>query len=466
MLKKALYGLKQAPRAWYDLLSKFLLSQQFSKGVVDPTLFIRKEGKDILMTKYALKILKKYGMDFSDPVDTPMVEKAKLEEDLQGTPAKPTENHLHVVKQIFRYLRGTMNMGLWYSKDTNIALTAYADADHARCQDTRRSTYDNAQFLGNKLVNRTADAPKIYMQQFWHAVNYDLATKAYFFTLNDQVFEVNAKLLREALQITPKDPNHPFVAPHSEREIISFINELGYPGTLTRISDIATNSLLVNARNQLLLPFLKFTKLIIKHLLSLNVHISKRPSSFQHVIKRDTTLGNLKFTNKGAKDPIFVMPIPMVMLSDEIKASDDYAKYLVKYLGSKPVKTPGKGLFTKQGVEIYVERVSIAKRRRLKTMIEETGQSGGVEDEVDSEETEKEDEIPLVRRQTGVVIGRHVHQELNEDALDHSKKLKGVERMSEIAEFLAQLKQAKKASKQDFILQQHPRGLGKGSSLM
>ncbi|GKB28775.1 retrovirus-related pol polyprotein from transposon TNT 1-94 [Tanacetum coccineum] len=49
-LKKALYGLKQAPRAWYDLLSKFLLSQEFSKGTVDPTLFIRRQGKDILLT--------------------------------------------------------------------------------------------------------------------------------------------------------------------------------------------------------------------------------------------------------------------------------------------------------------------------------------------------------------------------------------------------------------------------------
>ncbi|GJV29960.1 retrovirus-related pol polyprotein from transposon TNT 1-94 [Tanacetum coccineum] len=50
-LKKALYGLKQAPRAWYDLLSKFLLSQEFSKGTVDPTLFIRRQGKDILLVQ-------------------------------------------------------------------------------------------------------------------------------------------------------------------------------------------------------------------------------------------------------------------------------------------------------------------------------------------------------------------------------------------------------------------------------
>nr|GFA65364.1 retrovirus-related Pol polyprotein from transposon TNT 1-94 [Tanacetum cinerariifolium] len=50
-LKKALYGLKQAPRVWYNLLSRFLLSQAFYKGTVDPTLFIRRQGKDILLVQ-------------------------------------------------------------------------------------------------------------------------------------------------------------------------------------------------------------------------------------------------------------------------------------------------------------------------------------------------------------------------------------------------------------------------------
>nr|GFA10984.1 retrovirus-related Pol polyprotein from transposon TNT 1-94 [Tanacetum cinerariifolium] len=50
-LKKALYGLKQAPRAWYDMLSSFLLSQEFSKGSVDPTLFIRRNGNDLLLVQ-------------------------------------------------------------------------------------------------------------------------------------------------------------------------------------------------------------------------------------------------------------------------------------------------------------------------------------------------------------------------------------------------------------------------------
>ncbi|GKB93714.1 retrovirus-related pol polyprotein from transposon TNT 1-94 [Tanacetum coccineum] len=84
-LKKALYGLKQAPRAWYDMLSNFLLSQEFSKGAIDLTLFTRKVGGDIL-------------------------------------------------------LKGTIDMDLCYSKDSCITLTAHADADHVGCQDTRRST--------------------------------------------------------------------------------------------------------------------------------------------------------------------------------------------------------------------------------------------------------------------------------------------------------------------------------------
>ncbi|GJV75487.1 retrovirus-related pol polyprotein from transposon TNT 1-94 [Tanacetum coccineum] len=115
-LKKALYGLKQAPHAWYDLISSFLLSQKFTKGTVDPTLFVRREAKDILLmlmmgklsiflglkisqsprgiflnqSKYTIESLKKYGMETYDPVDTPMVEKSKLDKDPQNKTVDPT----------------------------------------------------------------------------------------------------------------------------------------------------------------------------------------------------------------------------------------------------------------------------------------------------------------------------------------------------------------------------------------
>ncbi|GKG17126.1 hypothetical protein Tco_0362083, partial [Tanacetum coccineum] len=54
--------------------------------------------------------------------------------------ARPTEKHLNAVKRIFWYLKGIIHRGLWYPKDSSFALTAFADADHAGCQDTRRST--------------------------------------------------------------------------------------------------------------------------------------------------------------------------------------------------------------------------------------------------------------------------------------------------------------------------------------
>ncbi|GJT12755.1 retrovirus-related pol polyprotein from transposon TNT 1-94 [Tanacetum coccineum] len=144
-LKKALYGLKKAPRVWYDTLSRFLLDNKFSKGTVDPTLFTRKTSKHILVqiyvddiifasndpkacdifsnemsskfqmsmmgqmsfflglqvsqspggifinqSKFSLEILKKFGMDSCDPVDTHMVDRLKLDEDPLGIPVDQT----------------------------------------------------------------------------------------------------------------------------------------------------------------------------------------------------------------------------------------------------------------------------------------------------------------------------------------------------------------------------------------
>ncbi|GJW96361.1 retrovirus-related pol polyprotein from transposon TNT 1-94 [Tanacetum coccineum] len=95
-LKKALYRLKQAPRAWYNELSMFLLQNNFFKGTIDPTLFIRRLYDDILVlstprchllnqSNYVLKILKKYGMETCDPVGTLMEIKDKLDLDQNGS---------------------------------------------------------------------------------------------------------------------------------------------------------------------------------------------------------------------------------------------------------------------------------------------------------------------------------------------------------------------------------------------
>ncbi|GKC00324.1 retrovirus-related pol polyprotein from transposon TNT 1-94, partial [Tanacetum coccineum] len=195
-LKKALYGLKQAPRAWNDTLSRFLLDNIFwtTNDIIfastDPkscdifskemsskfqcqmsmmgqmSFFLGLQvaqspgGIFINQSKYALEILKKYGMDSFEPIDTPMVDRSKLDEDPLGIPTMPTKKQLEAIKGVFRYLKGTVNMGLWYPKDTPMALTAYVDVDHAGCQDTRRSTSGSAQFLGDKLVSWSSKKQK------------------------------------------------------------------------------------------------------------------------------------------------------------------------------------------------------------------------------------------------------------------------------------------------------------------
>ncbi|KAI3747240.1 hypothetical protein L6452_09693 [Arctium lappa] len=67
--------------------------------------------------------------------------------------ANPKESHLSSVKRIFRYLKGTADLGLWYPKDTSFELTSYSDADHAGCMLDRKSTSGHIQFLGDKLVS-------------------------------------------------------------------------------------------------------------------------------------------------------------------------------------------------------------------------------------------------------------------------------------------------------------------------
>ncbi|GJT14079.1 retrovirus-related pol polyprotein from transposon TNT 1-94 [Tanacetum coccineum] len=214
-LKKALYGLKQAPRAWYDMLSSFLISNDFSKGSVDPTLFIRREGKELLLvqiyvddiifaastpelcdlfakimcskfkmsmmgkisfflglqisqsprgifinqSKYALESLKKYGFESCDPVDTPMVEKSKLDEDKEGNVVDPS-HYRGMIGTLLYLTARTVHRELWYPKDSSFAQTASADADHAGCQDTRRSTSGSIQLLGDRLVSWSSKRQK------------------------------------------------------------------------------------------------------------------------------------------------------------------------------------------------------------------------------------------------------------------------------------------------------------------
>jgi hypothetical protein len=241
-MNKALYGLKQAPRAWYYRLDKFLQDKGFKKGTVDNNLYIKFEGDNLLVVlvyvddiifgctnessvhwfsnsmktkfemsligelsyflglqvkqssegifisqeKYLKEMLKKFKMEDSSLVSTPMVVGCKLSKDdmspdvdqrtyrsmigslLYITTSRldimqvvgmvghyqssPKQSHLVVVIRIFKYLKGTMTYGLWYPRNQNFQLTSYSYADWANCVDERKSTSGGAFFLGDSLV--------------------------------------------------------------------------------------------------------------------------------------------------------------------------------------------------------------------------------------------------------------------------------------------------------------------------
>ncbi|GKB37684.1 retrovirus-related pol polyprotein from transposon TNT 1-94 [Tanacetum coccineum] len=242
-LKKALYGLKQAPKAWYDRLKAFLIKHEYKMEMVDNTLFTKKKSSNIIIvqiyvddiifgstcqdmcdefakimhdefemsmmgelnfflglqikqmedgiffnqSKYIKEMLKKFGLEDSKPMKTPMSSDTKLTKDeecesvdstkyrgmigslLYLTASRPDimfsvclcarfqkapkTSHLEAVKRIFRYIKGTTHLGLWYPKGTGIETVVYADSDHAGDYVDRKSTSGICTFVGCCLTS-------------------------------------------------------------------------------------------------------------------------------------------------------------------------------------------------------------------------------------------------------------------------------------------------------------------------
>nr|GFA35714.1 putative ribonuclease H-like domain-containing protein [Tanacetum cinerariifolium] len=203
---KGLYGLHQAPRAWYETLANYLLENGFQRGKINQTLFIKKQKCDILLVhvyvddiifgstskdlckafeklmknkfrmssmgeltfflglqvkqkqdgifisqdKYVAKILRKFGLINRKSASTPNDTKKPLLKDPDVT---PKASHLHVVKRIYRYLKGKPHLGLWYLKDSPFNLVAYSDSDYAGASLDRKSTTRGCKFLDCKLIS-------------------------------------------------------------------------------------------------------------------------------------------------------------------------------------------------------------------------------------------------------------------------------------------------------------------------
>ncbi|GJS91224.1 retrovirus-related pol polyprotein from transposon TNT 1-94 [Tanacetum coccineum] len=242
-LKKYLYGLKQTPKAWYDRLKAFLIKHEYKMGMVDNTLFTKKKSSNLIIvqiyvdniifgstcqdmcdefskiihdkfemsmmgelnfflglqikqmedniffnqSKYIKEMLKKFSLEDSKPMKTPMSLNTKLTKDeecnsvystkyrgmigslLYLTASRlnimfsvclcarfqedPKTSHLEAVKRIFQYIKGTMHLGLWYHKGTSIETVAYADSDQARDYVDQKNTSGICTFVGCCLTS-------------------------------------------------------------------------------------------------------------------------------------------------------------------------------------------------------------------------------------------------------------------------------------------------------------------------
>nr|GEU57209.1 hypothetical protein [Tanacetum cinerariifolium] len=211
-VKKALYGLHQAPRAWYATLSTFLVESRYRRGLIDKTLFIKKDKKDIMLVKvyvddiifcstkkslcdefealmksrfqissmggltfflrlqakhkedrifisqdkYVAEILKKFDFMSVKTASTPI----KTKPDIMYAVCACSRfqvtlktSYLYDVKRIFRYLKGQQKLGLWYPRESAFDLKAYSYSDYARANLDRKSTTGGCQFLGRRLIS-------------------------------------------------------------------------------------------------------------------------------------------------------------------------------------------------------------------------------------------------------------------------------------------------------------------------
>ncbi|GJV27776.1 putative ribonuclease H-like domain-containing protein [Tanacetum coccineum] len=184
---KALYGLHQAPKAC-------LMHKKFQMSSMRELTFIlglqvkqKDNGIFISQDKYVVDILKKFDFATVKKTSTPMEPNKALIKDEEADSVdvhlyrsmigslmyltafrpdimfvvcacarfqvNPKMSHLHVVKRIFRYLKGQSKLGLWYPKDLPFDLEAFVDSDYAGASLDKKSTIGGCQFLGKRLIS-------------------------------------------------------------------------------------------------------------------------------------------------------------------------------------------------------------------------------------------------------------------------------------------------------------------------
>nr|GEU68609.1 hypothetical protein [Tanacetum cinerariifolium] len=331
-----------------EMSSKFQMSMMgkmsFFLGL---QVFQSPRGIFINQSKFALEILKKFGLDSCDPVNTPIVDQLKLNEDPLGMPIDETRflsmvgslmyltaSRPDLVFAVYMCARGTINWGLCYPKYIAMALTAYADADHARCQDTRRNTIEDVN------VNAPAEeAPAMAPPTRYLKVIRTLSA-----VVTNDMFQ-SWRPLTTIISLCLTGKTSGFKRPRAPvLQILWGIVNRAYIDYAERMWEEFTQSihsfvedkknLALHTQgkkkvNHIVIPSIRFTKLIIHHLQSKH-KFHPKPYSPLHLPYEEYILRYLKFSAKGTKQEVFGMPILKELITANIQGEQYYKEYLEK----------------------------------------------------------------------------------------------------------------------------------------
>nr|GEW46778.1 hypothetical protein [Tanacetum cinerariifolium] len=404
-LKKALYGLKQAPRAWYDMLSSFLISQDFSKGSVDPTLFICRNGNDLLLvqiyvddiifaaftpelcdlfsnlmcskfkmsmmgkisfflglqisqsprgifiyqSKYALELLKKYGFESCDPVDTPMVEKSKLDEDKEGKAIDPSH---------YRGMIGTLLYLTASRPNLQIAI--------CMCAWTMDTTIDQQVAMDEALVPH-AQRLRIGSRNF--RLLSDIKSKES--TLNSGrqplsiIMPFDSRLIIRSISSIWNHSGTCYVSVRGSMVNLLLNHHLkrnsclhlffGNSAAIRTLTDGLYHKRNVeyaylmwedfvykvehkNSKKSNEMYYPRFTKVIIHHFMSKDLSIPRRNQVSWHYLRDDHMLFTIKLVSKHQNTQQFDALLPIELTNEEIENSNAYKEYYAIATGAAPPK--------------------------------------------------------------------------------------------------------------------------------
>nr|GEW44886.1 hypothetical protein [Tanacetum cinerariifolium] len=400
-----------------DVKIAFLNGELKEEGAVDPTLFTRKTGKHILLVQiyvddiifastdpkacdiFSNEMSLKFQMSMMGQMSF-FLDRLQLDEDPLGIPvdqtrfrsmvgslmyltasrpdlvfdvcmcaryqASPTKKHPEALKRVFWYLKGTINWGLWYPKDTAMSLTAYADADHAGCQDTGR----NYGFDFNKISlycdNRSAIA--LCCNNVQHSRSKDIDIRYHF--IREQVERGVVELYFVMTDYQLAD----IFTKALPRQRFEFI-----PPRLDTMADVNINALASQApamappvhrgkkkATRIVIPSIWFTKLIIHHLQRRH-KFHPRPNSPLHLPNEEHVLGYLKFSAKGTKREVFGMPILGSLIIEDIQEASYYQEYLANVAKHRRYLAGETGITSAQPEPTSAPAEPQGKKRKLTT---------------------------------------------------------------------------------------------------